>query len=159
MKDSIPVFIEGAKVNFRLYGHLTPVFAAVIDGQPQILGVSWSNSQDKDAFAKQIQNWIAENRLTEFIMVVEAWAATNSDNVQEHFQKHGTIQDFPDRKEIVIVRYCSANEEIDYTTDIIRGTIPHLGDWHKIEREVKFSMIDLSTRFQGFFLKSKVKQN
>lgn len=163
MKDSLVVFIEGAKVNFKLYGYLTPVFAAVLDGEPQIMGVIWSSPAEKEIFAKKVQQWISENRLTEFIMVAEAWVADVNDLSQatEHLREKGSLESWPNRREIVIVTYCSPHEEIECTADIIRGTIglPILSNWQQVEKQVKFNLTDFSARFQGMFLKGKAGQN
>lgn len=161
MKDSLVVFLEGARVNFRIYGYLLPVFAAVIDGEPQIMGVKWDDNAGKEEFANRISKWISENRLTEFILVAEAWVASNIAEAKKHLAEHGSLENFPGRKELVTVSYCSAREEIECTADIIRGIVgePTLGEWRREERQVRFNSEDLSTRFQGLFLKGKASQN
>lgn len=158
MKDSLEVFLEGARVNFRLFGKLIPVFAGMLDGEPQIMSVVWENGADKQKFADQVQNWIRCERLTEFIMVVEAWAAPASSLT--YFKQHGTLETAPDRTEIVIVTYTSPSEEIQCTAEIIRGTIgAELGPWQRSDRKTQFNLDDFSTKFQGLFLKGKAEQN
>jgi len=161
MKDSLVVFLEGAKANFKLFGYLTPVFAATIDGEPQIMGVAWNDFAEKELFVNKIKQLISENRLTEFILVAEAWAADTDDFAKtvEHLCEKGSLESWPGRREMVIVTYCSPTEEIDCTADIIRGTISSLGEWKQLERQVKFNSTDFSSRFQGLFLKSKAEQN
>ena len=163
LKESLVVFKEGAKVNFNLYGHLVPVFAAMLDGEPRIFGVVWDGPEQKEAFAEKVQGWIAENRLTEYIMVCEAWTANIKDGdqgkVQEWLKNHGSLQNWPNGSEIAVVLYCSAKEEIECTADIIRGTISSLGEWKTNHREVKFDIQNFTTRFQGLFLKGKAGQN
>lgn len=163
MKDSLVVFLEGAKVNFKLFGHLIPVFAAVLDGEPQIMGVVWSDASEKEIFAEKVKQWITEGRLTEYIMVVEAWAADTSDlsEVRQHLSKKGSLESWPGRREVVIVTYFSPSEEIECTADINRGTIglPTLGEWSRVERKVSLNPLDFSARFQGLFLKGKAQQN
>lgn len=162
MKDSLVVFLEQARVNFKLFGYLVPVFAVVLDGEPRILGVSWKNPAEKDAFAHTIEQWIAENRLTEFIMVAEAWAASvNLPDAIQHLKQQGSLESWPGRQEVVVVTYCSPHEEIECTADIIRGTmgLPTLGSWSQVERQVRFNQSDFSARFQGLFLKGKAEQN
>jgi hypothetical protein len=161
MKDSLIIFTEGAKVNFQVYGYLVPVFAGVLDGEPQMFAVSWEDRAQKEAFAQKIKTWIAENRLTEYVMVVEAWTAPAMESVQEWMKTHESLENHPERKEIVLVQYCSPDEEIWFTADIIRGTIsvPMIGKWEKFHRKVKYSRDDFSARFQGLFLKGKAGQN
>ena len=164
MRKSIVVFTEGARVNFSVHGHLVPIFAGVLDGEPQIFGVIWTDAAQKENFARQVIQWIAQDRLKEYIMVVEAWAVNVQDGdqskVQNWLREHGSLKKWPDRGEIVIVLYCSPNEEIEYTADIDRGIIPPLiGEWRITKRQVRFNHEDFSTRFQGLFLKGKAGQN
>lgn len=165
MKDSIIVFKEGAKANFSVFGHLVPIFAGELDGEPRIFPVSWSNVQQKEEFANQVKQWIADGRLKEYIMVAEAWAVEvpqgEESSVREWLTKHGTLKDWPLRKEIVTVLYASPTEEIEYTADIIRGIMTHamIGEWKQTQRSVRFNYEDFSTRFQGLFLKGKTGLN
>jgi hypothetical protein len=165
LKESLVVFTEGARVNFKVYGHLVPVFAGMLDGEPQIFGVVWEDAAQKEAFARQVRDWIAADRLKEYIMVVEAWTANipegDQHKVRDWLKSHGTLQNWPDRSEVVMVLYCSPTEEIEYTADIIRGRIPApmIGEWKISQRKVKFNHEDFTTRFQGLFLKSKAGQN
>lgn len=164
MKESLVVFTEGARVNFKVYGYLLPIFAGVLDGEPQIFGVVWSSPAEKDAFAKKVQSWIADGRLTEYIMVVEAWTANiaegDQQKVRDWLREHGSLESWPDRSEVVMVTYCSPSEEIEYTADIIRGTIPPMiGEWRVNNRKVRFNHEEFSARFQGLFLKGKAGQN
>ena len=166
LKDSLVIFTEGAKTNFKLHGYLLPVFAGVLDNVPRMFPVVWEKPDEKEAFAQKIQQWIAAGRLREFVMVSEAWAANIQDGeqgkVQEWLNTHGSLETWPDRKEVVIVQYCSSDEEIEYTADIIRGIIPYatkLSEWNINIREVKFNSHDFNTRFQGLFLRSKAGQN
>jgi len=165
MKESLVVFTEGARVNFKVYGYLVPIFAGLLDGEPQIFGVAWEDAAQKDAFALKVRDWIATDRLKEYIMVVEAWTANTSwrdqAKVLQWLETHGSLQNWPDRSEVVMVIYCSPTEEIQYTADIIRGRIPVpiIGEWKISHRQVKFNLEDFTTRFQGLFLKSKAGQN
>lgn len=160
MKDSLVVFTEGARVNFRLFGKLLPVFAATLDGEPQIMAVLWESREDKQKFANQVQEWIKSGRLSDFIMVAEAWVAP-MDTALPHLRENETLETAPDRTEAVIVTYSSPSEEIQCTAEIIRGTIgvAELGPWQKSERKAKFDLDDFLTRFQGLFLKGKAEQN
>lgn len=165
LKDSLAVFTEGARVNFKIHGHLLPVFAGMLDGEPRIFGIVWEDAAQKEAFADQVRDWIATDRLKEYIMVVEAWTANiqegEQNKVRDWLKSHGSLQNWPDRREVVMVLYCSPTEEIEYTADIIRGRmpLPMIGEWKISQRKVKFNVEDFTTRFQGLFLKSKAGQN
>ena len=166
IKDSLVVFTEGARVNFRLYGYILPVFAGLLDNEPQIFPVIWENLEAKESFAKQIYDWIASNRLKEFILVSEVWTAliqeVDRSKVQDWLKTHGSLENWPARKEMVMVQYCSPREEIEYTAEIIRGIVPHattLGEWKINTQKVELNSEDFSTRFQGLFFRSKAGQN
>lgn len=109
-------------------------------------------------------DWITQGKLNEFIFVCEAWTAIiepgDREKVQQFIAEHGSLEGWPNRGEIVQVLYCSPEEEIEYTADIDRGTMPPLlGKWRKTVRQVKFNPADFSTRFQGLFIRAKAGQN
>lgn len=164
MKESLIIFKEGARVNFSVFGHLVPVFAGVLDGEPRIFGVVWENANDKEAFAQKVRDWIAQGRLHEYILVVEAWTASvlpgEEYKVQQWLRENGSLENWPGRQEVVSVIYCNPKEEIEYTADINRGIIPPLlGDWKVSHRAVKFNTDDFFTRFQGLFIRGKAGLN
>ena len=169
------VFSEGAKVNFNLYGYLTPAFIGVIDGEPRIFPIVFEKPEDKDELAQKIHDLIASDRLKEYILVTEAWSANIQDGDQSKVRKwletYGSLQNWLNRSEVAMVMYCSPNEEIDYTADIICGRISKvniageqvelktIGEWKISNRKVNFNIEDFTTRFQGLFLKGKAGQN
>jgi hypothetical protein len=162
MKDSLVVFKEGAKVNFAAYGYVTPIFAGELDGEPQIFPIAWNSVADKETFARKVLDWIANGRLKEYIMVMEAWKAEadSIEQVQEWLREHGSLEHWSGRTEVVMVLYCSDQEEIECTANIIRGIIsPLLGEWTTTSRKVRFNHLDFSSRFQGLFLKARTGQN
>ena len=121
IKDSLSDFVEKAKANFKKDGFLTPIFSAMIDGKPLIMIMPVSSQQEKEEFSLKIQHLISKDRLTEYIMIYEAWAANiqnNLDDVRNWIATKGSLESWPDRKEIVMILYCSATEEIKYTADI-----------------------------------------
>jgi len=164
MKESLVIFTEGARINFQVFGHLVPVFAGILDGEPQTFGVVWENATQKEEFSKKVEQWIAQDRLQEYILVAEAWAVNvpegDQHKVRDWLREHGSLENWPDRHEIVTVMYCNAQEEIEYTAEINRGIIPPLlGDWKVNHRKVRFNHDDFFTRFQGLFLKGKAGNN
>lgn len=161
LKEDLPVFVRKAEENFKKYGYLAATFIAVLDEKPQIFSLVLKLPSDKEAFAQQIQQWIAENRLSEYIMIFEAWAAfADQAESNKWLEIHGTLENWPNRNEILCVQYCSPTEEISYTTTINRGKIPvTLEKWDIAHQDVKFNSREFSSRFQGLFLKGKSGQN
>jgi len=163
IKDSLVVFTEGAIINFKLHGKVLPVFGLKLKNQePRLESVVFNSPADKDKFRQRILNLIASNQLEEFVFVAEAWTTIteNVDEVRRWLAKYGSLEKYPDRKEIVQVLYSSPEEEICYTTVINRGSIgASLGEWQVITRSSKLELQDLATRFQGLFAQGKAGQN
>jgi hypothetical protein len=162
VKDSLVVFTEGAKVNFKLFGFVAPVFGCNINGEPRLVPVKIENQADKEKFRQQILAMIADGSLSEFVFVSEAWMVSTSDpqEAKVWLAEHGSLEGFPGRREAVQVFYCSANEEICYTAWIERGSIPAtLSEWEVQTRSGHFTLPDLETRFQGLFAQGKAGNN
>lgn len=163
MKDMLVVFTQGARVNFQLWGHVAPVLATITDDEFRIEPVAWNDQAAKDKWAKDIMARIADGRIREFILVTEAWTANvtpeDKGKVEKWLQEHGSLENWPGRGEIVSVLYASPDEEIEYTTDIIRGTIPMMGAWRVSNRKPKYNQTTFSARFEGLFLKAKAGTN
>lgn len=163
LKNSIEMFLNGARLNFSIFGHIEPVVACIIDGDIKIFGMSFKNSDDKDTFAEMIQSLIASGTIKEYIMVVEAWVAASKDRdykkINEWLERYGSLSDFPERYESVMVQYCSAEETVHYFAKINRsGSEAILESWEK--NVFKFEgPLELSGRFQGLFPKSKAGLN
>jgi hypothetical protein len=164
LKDSIPVFLNGAKINFNMFGYIEPAFICILEGKFKVFGLVWEKPDDKDAFAIMIQSLIASGSINEYVMIVEAWIArTDIDGysrVQEWLKNHGSLSNFPDRDEAVMIQYCSSTEEIQYLAKIIRqGEKFTLDAWQENKKSSKITPLELSARFQGLFPKSKAHLN
>lgn len=164
IKDYIEVFLKGARLNFQMFGSVAPVFACVIDDQVKIFDLAWNCPEDKDQFAQNVQDLIANDTIKDFVMVTEAWAASsNKDDitkVRQWLEENGTLQNYPERYEIVNVQYSSAEEEIIYTAKIKRtGSKTILEDWNSNTKTGNFDLFEISSRFQGLFPKGKANLN
>lgn len=160
VKDSLVVFVEGARVNFDMWGQVAPMFGANVNGKPRLEPVTFATPQDKEKFRSKIESMIADGVLKEFVLVAECWTADGDiDAIRECLRTHGTLEKYDGRREAVQVLYCSPSEEICYTASIDRGNIPAtLGEW-RLEERPRFSHASLNTRFQGLFAKSKAGSN
>lgn len=164
VKNALEVFTTGARVNFQMWGEVLPVFGYNFNGEPMTKAVKFTNPADKENFRLYILDLIRIDKLKEFVFVSEAWTVKaqrpDLSDVNEWMAEHGSLANHPDRREIVSVLYCSPTEEIQYTAEINRGTIPaSLGEWH-IERSTgRFNLSQLGTRFQGLFAQGTAGQN
>lgn len=161
LKTCIDAFLQGAKYNFQHSGTVLPVIAFIHKKEVCVQPIMFNTVQDKEDFAAFIQNLIAHNNITEYVMITEAWTASvqNISESQEWMKKNGSLQNYPNRKEVVFLQYCSTTEEITYTAEIIRGNIVSLGEWQSTHHSGTFHPQHLSTRFQGLFAKGKAGHN
>lgn len=164
IKDYLEIFLRGARINFDMFGHIEPVFACIVEGKVKIFDLNWNCPEDKDQFVQDVQDMIENGTIKDFIMVVEAWATKTAkedlEKVRKWLAEKGTLQNYPERYEIVSVQYSSAEEENLYTAEISRKQKkPILGEWTKMEKTGKFDLLEVSSRFQGLFAKGKANLN
>jgi hypothetical protein len=164
LKDSMSIFLNGVRLNFSTFGYIEPAFICFIEGKLKIFALIWEKPEDKDTFAAMIQSLIASNAINEYVMIVEAWIARTDmngySNVREWLGQHGSLSNFPNRDEAVMIQYCSSKEEVQYLAKINRsGEKPTLENWQESKNSSAMSLLELSTRFQGLFPKSKAESN
>jgi hypothetical protein len=164
LKNFIENIKNAALKNFEKLGQLTPVFISEINGERVIMPLHWETNEDKDTFSDFIQKMIVSGYVREYIMVTESWIAKSSEadfnNVQDWLKEHGSLKDYPNRSEAIMVQYCSKDEEIQHIADICRnGNSTVIGDWTTNRKEVRIPVVELSSRFQGLFPKSKASLN
>ena len=158
LKDNLQAVLTMAEKNFQLFGNLATVFLLMVENEVVVEQVCFRTIQDKEDFSNKLKTLISQRRLTEFIMITEAWCADARTVQREEYK--GSLEHYHGRKEIAIVSYYSPKEEIDFTADIIRDTIPSLSKWIRTERQIlSAASIVHNPRFQNLFLKSKVSEN
>lgn len=160
VKDSLEVFTEGARVNFKMHGFVASIFGVHLKGQePKLMPVVFNNAEDKENFRSSILRMIASGLLQEFVFVAECWAAKISDpsELTKYYSEYETLENYPGREEVVQVLYCSPSEEICYTALIDRGTMT-LRDWEKTVSSA-YSLPEFTSRFQGLFAKGNSENN
>jgi hypothetical protein len=164
IKDHIEHIKNSARKNFEDSGSIVPVFISEIDGDKVVMPLFWSGPEDKEAFSIQLQSWIANGSINEYVMVCEAWAVKQQNNevtsAREWMRENGSLERHPERSEMVMVQYCSPKEEIDCFAEISRndeGVV--LGAWEETRRSVGISVDSLGSRFKGLFAKSTAGLN
>jgi hypothetical protein len=157
LKDSINVFLNGAKENFKIFGYVTPIFA-YFDKELHIAPLDFSSPSKKDEFLNFLIEEISKGKIREFLFISEAWMTetTNIQNVEKHLSNFGTLEKYPGRKESITVFYSNSQEEINYICEIKRNP-DKLGEWdqHLTENKEIFT----KERFKNIFQKAAAKNN
>jgi len=79
VKDSLDVFVQGARINFEMWGKVLPVFGCNIDGEPMTLPVRFQTPDDKEKFRQKIIDLISKNKRN------NTESATSSTAPSSHF--------------------------------------------------------------------------
>jgi hypothetical protein len=163
IKDQLEYIKNAARKNFEDKGSLVPVFISEIDGEKVIMPLYWNGPEDKEAFSIQLQSWIANGSINEYVMVCEAWVLKQKSDitdVREWLKNKGSLENHPERLEAVMIQYASPKEELDFIAEITRDDDVTLGEWDAQQRDANaFNAVDLSSRFKGLFAKSTAGLN
>ena len=165
IKDHLEYIKGAARKNFENSGCIVPVFISEIDGEKVIMPLYWNGPEDKEAFAMQLQNWIASGSISEYVMVCEAWVVKSKkedgvSDARDWIRNKGSLESHPERSEMVMIQYSSPKEEIDSFAEIIRdGDSATLSGWEDTHRVVGVSLDVLGSRFKGLFAKSTAGLN
>lgn len=170
LKEQIDFIKSAAEKNFLNSGSLMPVFISDFNNQFSIMPLFWANPEDKEEFAHHLRHWIANGKITEYIMVAESWVvkSTGTDKdpsivseVSEWMKKNGSLENHPLRTEAIVIQYCSAREEVDYHAEIHRSEDGvKLLDWNKNTRKgMNASPFNMPSRFSNIFARSSAALN
>lgn len=161
IKDKLLILLSGLEANFYEKGFLVPVFITEIDGDIKVSAISWTTPQDKEDFVTSVKELIFQNKIKEYVLIAEAWFAMCDDEAQKHLDKEGTLENFSNKKEMALLNYSSAEEEIEYTSEIIRGKIgaATLSPWTINNRKPSLDALVSGARFQNLFLRAKADLN
>jgi len=165
LKDNLDHLKRAAETNFKISGQLLPVFITEFNGQPTMMPLYWSGPEDKNHFSEQLNHWISTGAITEYVMITESWVLKQKDydssSYRDWIATHGSLENHPDRTEMVMIQYSSSSEEILYCADINRdGDNATLGEWVVDVRKTKIvNPANMSGRFSGLFAKSAAGLN
>lgn len=158
LREQLENIKNAARKNFEKTGSLLPVFISEIDGNKVIMPLYWSGPEDKQAFSIQLQSWIANGSIHEYIMICESWVVKQKEEIadaREWIREKGSLETHPERFEMVMIQYSSPKEEIDCMAEISRnGDSVILQEWEETHRSVEISVESLGSRFKGLFAKS-----
>lgn len=166
IKKNLDLFVQGAQLNFETHRHVAPTLAINLDNEIKISPLDFKDNETKDTAAEIIKGWIAQGRVKEYLIIAESWLASSEEDgsihgIQEWLRTHGSLENYPDRREAVMVVYSNPEEEIIYTAYIDR--MDHqsavLGEWSMSIRSLSVSLAAMSSRFDSLFIKGKIGQN
>jgi hypothetical protein len=165
LKDNLEHLKRAAAMNFEIHGELMPIFITEFDGKPTMMPLYWSGPEDKNAFSEQLHYWISSGSITEYVMVTESWVLKQKDSDPSSYRDwiatHGSLENHPDRGEMIMIQYSSPSEEIMYCAEITRdGDNATLGEWVIDSRNARnVNPANMSGRFAGMFAKSAAGLN
>lgn len=143
LKDEIQGILDNSKEFFCAYKGLSPMLFAICKGQKRAILLDFDLAKNKKAFVSKITDLIETGELTEYVLAIEAWMLREdaSLGVQESLRECVSISKHPNRREILMVQYCSPTEEIIFINEIKRETGEHsvldkatCGEWERLDQ-------------------------
>lgn len=158
LKDDVQKILDMAVVNFQNDGILAPVLLGVFEGKKKLIALNFDLKENKELFVGTLLNLIEQGKLTEYILVIEAWMVKDNQGkeIDKIIKQHNSLQSHPQRREVLMVQYCTPIEEIHFISEIQRGTNPvSLSEWEKLELSNSYSQ----GRMQSLFKKGRAVWN
>ena len=122
--------------------------------------VDFTSNDDKDEVMENMRRRIQDGTVKEYLFIAESWILESTDI--NALKKHGSVGGHPDRKEIMLMQYSSAKEEILYKAYITRprGSKPVLGEWDDFcMKDAKKDETGRTGRFNDMFGKAMSEFN
>lgn len=101
--------IEQAQQNLKNHSQLSPVAFLISHAskKTEILGSGFSNPDEKDFFAETVKQRASKMQADAICFLAESWTLPQKyqtpDMVQSILKKYGSVSNFPERKEIVMI--------------------------------------------------------
>jgi hypothetical protein len=154
-KFEIEKLMKAAQTNFINFGRLEPALIFKINGEIVVKSLC-GHAEDKDEQVRFICNLIEQNKIEDYIMVVEGWAAPKNKEADELLKQNKSLEQCLNRKEIILLQHCS------YKTDSM-----HMCEITRTEDYFSFSEWQTNTQpasifsgtFQSLFLKNSARNN
>jgi hypothetical protein len=149
----IPEIQKVIKAIFENSGVHPPIFFTS-DGGDHIKTeqVFFASNDDKDEVMEHMRRRIQDGTVKEYLFIAESWILESTD--VNALKKYGSVAEHPARKEIMLMQYSSAKEEILYKAYITRGrdSKPVLGEWDDFcMKEAKKDETGRTGRFNDMF--------
>ena len=127
-------------------------------GKKKFIALNFDLKKHKQMFVDKLLSFISQGKLTEYILVIEAWMLKEKqdENIDKIMREYDSLQSHPQRREVLMVQYCNPIEEIHFISEIQRGTNPvSLSEWEKLD----FSKSHSQGRMQSLFKKGRAGWN
>lgn len=142
--------------------HPPVFFTSSEDENIEVKPVAFRNNRDKDKVMSDMKARIQDGSVKEYVFVAESWSLeAEKDGVEKAFNEYGSVADHPLRKEIMLMQYSSAKDEILYKADIIRsGGNVSLGEWETFSTKSADKKASTNSgRFNDMFGKAMAEFN
>lgn len=151
-KFEIEKLMKAAQTNFINFGQLEPALIFKIDGEIAVKSLC----EDKDEQVEFIYNLIEQNKIEDYIMIVEGWAAPKNKEADELLKQNKSLEECLNRKEIILLQHCSYKTDSMCMCEITRtGDYFSFSEW---QTNIQPASI-FSGTFQSLFLKNSARNN
>jgi hypothetical protein len=149
---------------FESDGSHVTLYILNVNGVTELQPCFWKNQDEKMESIESLKKMIASGELREYVFIAEAWLVekqlpSSIKEVTDHIGEMGSLEDYPDRKESLIIEYSSFKTSKSYVADIRRdGDKVTLGDWETWDESHSFGGL-VYGKMQNLFELSKAGLN
>ena len=149
---------------FESDGSHVTLYILNVNGVTRLQPCFRKNQDEKMESIESLKKMIASGELREYVFIAEAWLVekqlpSSIKEVTDHIGEMGSLEDYPDRKESLIIEYSSFKTSKSYVADISRdGDKVSLGDWETWDESHSFGGL-VYGKMQNLFELSKAGLN
>lgn len=122
LEEAMTDAAEFAQKQFNETGALTPMWIAdTEDNQRLVIATPWGSGGEKDKIMLGLRRIFAEKRVVQFAFMTEAWILVARDGkMPDAVRRGGSLENHPDRREILMVRAENKERSLMRTFYILR---------------------------------------
>lgn len=162
--DQIDEFKKISRFAFESDGSHITLYILNVNGVTRLQPCFWKNQEEKLESIESLKKMIEGGDLMEYILIAEAWIVekqlpSSIKSVTDHIGEMGSLEDYPERKESLIIEYASFKTNKSYVAEIHREDDKvTLGDWITWEKSHSLSGL-VYGKMQNLFELSKAGLN
>lgn len=108
------------QTNFNNDGHLVPVvFFITFKGKMGVMPARYTNAEEKELFINAVRHISTKEKAIGVIMATETWCSHGED-ATKWYMEHGSLTDFPDRTEAIMIQEEYLDGNYNTLMDIVR---------------------------------------